>query len=363
MKRLLTIISILLVIVPTFSQPRSEDDADVISLRGSFQLMPVYQHWSLDSTGISEASTIVSFYQPISNQASISMRGAFASASGDVASLNGATDIQVAGSYYLETSNMIFSLALGIPVGKKKLIADEFMTSILLASNTFRFPVSQFGTGFNASPGVVWALPVSDNVVMGLGATYQYRGTFQPLADLGTFDPGDEILGTAGIDLRLDETSNFSADIVYTHFGKDLMDGKEIYISGDKVLAAIQYKKYFGFNSLFIGATFRSKGKSEIALGTLLEERLEPNQAEVFGTYTARFSEAFFMQFSVEGRFFQESSVPFSGYRMIGAGVMPEFSVSENVSIPLRFKFTSGTGKKDETITGVEAGLGLVIYY
>lgn len=362
MNRIRTII-FFLAVTQAWAQPQTEGDADVVSQRGSFSLMPVYQHWSLDSIKVSEASALVSFYQPISRQASISLRGAFASASGDVTSLSGATDMQLAGNYYVESANMMFSLGLGIPVGKKKLTADEFITSILLASNTFRFNVSQFGTGFNLSPGVVWALPVSDDIVLGLGATYQYRGPFQPLEDLGTFDPGDEISGTAGIDLRLSETSSISADIVYTHIGKDLLEGDEIYISGDKIFAAMQYKKYFEFNSLFVGATFRSKAKSEVALGKFLAPRLEPDQVEILGAYTARFSDALSMQFSLEGRFFQETSIPFSGYNMVGAGLMPEFSVSESVTIPVRLKFTSGKGKSNGTITGFEAGLGVVLNY
>ncbi len=362
MNRILTLI-FCLAVVHAWSQPQSDTDADVVSQRGSLRLMPLYQNWSLDSMKVSEASVLVSLYQPLSRQAAITLRGAFASASGDVASLSGATDLQVAGSYYVESANMMFSLGLGIPVGKKKLTTDEFITSILLASNTFRFNVSQFGTGFNITPGVVWALPVGDDVVLGLGATYQYRGTFQPLADLGTFDPGDEISGTAGIELRLNETSSISADVVYTHIGKDLLEGDEIYVSGDKIFAAMQYKKYFEFNSFFVGATFRSKAKSEVALGKFLAPRLEPDQLEILGAYTARFSDALSMQFAFEGRLFQKTSIAFSGYNMIGVGVMPEFSVSENVTVPVRLKFTSGKGKSNGTITGFEAGLGITISY
>ncbi len=362
MNRILAVI-FLLTVAETWAQPQTDTDGDVISQRGSFRLMPLYQNWSLDSMKVSEASVSLSMYQPVSRQAAITLRGAFGSASGDIASLSGATDLQLAGSYYLESANMMFSLGLGLPIGKKKLTTDEFITSILLASNTFRFNVSQFGTGFNITPGVVWALPVGDDVVLGLGATYQYRGTFQPLEDSGTFDPGDEISGTGGIELKLNETSSISADVVYTHIGKDLLEGDEIYISGDKILAAIQFKKYFEFNSLFVGATFRSKAKSEVALGKFLSPRMEPDQLEILGGYTARFSDALSMQFLLEGRFFQETSIAFSGYNMIGVGVMPEFSVSQSVSIPLRLKFTSGKRKSNGTITGFEAGLGIAISY
>ncbi|MEO8168054.1 MAG: hypothetical protein ABI623_07400 [bacterium] len=360
MKRILAGL-LLFSIAQVWSQTKADADADVVSQRGSLRLMPLYQNWSLDSVKVSETSVLLSLYQPLSSRAAITLRGAFASANGDVTSLSGTTDLQVAGSYYVESAHMMFSLGLGIPVGKKNMKTDEFVTSILLANNTLRFNVSQFGTGFNVTPGVVWALPVSDDVVLGLGATYQYRGTFQPLEDLGTFDPGDEVSGTAGVELRLSETSSISADFVYTHIGKDLLDGDEIYVSGGKIFAAVQFRKYFEFNSLFIGATFRSKAKSEVALGKFLAPRFEPNQAEILGVYTARLSDAFSLGFAVEGRFFQETSIPFSGFNLIGVGLMPEFSVSESVSIPLRVKFTSGKGKGN--ITGFEAGVGISIGY
>ncbi len=84
---------------------------------------------------------------------------------------------------------------------------------------------------------------------------------------------------------------------------------------------------------------------------------------EILGAYTVRFSDALSTQFSLEGRFFQETSIAFSEYNLFGVGLMPEFSVSESLTIPLRFKFTSGKGKSSGTITGFEAGLGIVISY
>ncbi|MEK7249355.1 MAG: hypothetical protein AAB209_02925 [Bacteroidota bacterium] len=358
MKLNATLLALLVLAIETFAQPQSQQEANVISQRGSLQIQPLYQRWSLDSSAFSEASSVLSVYQPVSRSASLSLYGSFGSASGDVTPLRGLTDVQLSGNYYLESANLVFSLGVGIPSGKKKLAPDEFLTSILLTNNVFRLQVPHFGAGFSLSPGVIWALPLSDDFVVGLGATFQYRGPFSPLQNFGTYDPGEEVSGTIGLDVRVDETSTLSADVVYTRYGKDKLDGVEALAPGDKVFAALQFKKYFNMDQLLFLATYRTKAKAEIAPGFL-----QPNQAELFTAYTAHFTDRFAMQFSFEGRFFQETSAPFSGFRLLGAGVTPEFTISDNLTIPLRFKYTYGKGPNDAKLSGIDAGVGIVLSY
>lgn len=357
---------VLACVVEALSQPRTQQEENVVSQRGSLQILPLYQRWTLDNAAFSQASSVLSLYQPVMRDANVSMRGSFGSASGDITSLSGLADVQLSGNYYLESANLVFSLGVGIPSGKKKLTPTEFLTSMLLTNNVFRLQVPHFGTGFNFAPGLVWAIPVNDDFVLGLGATYQYRGSFSPLEGFGSYDPGDEVSGTVGLDIRIDETSSLSADVIYTYYNKDKVDGLQIFAPGGKVLAALQYKKYFNLDELFFLVTFRTKAKADIAIGNLLQPlntRVEPNQGEVLAAYTVHFNKQIAMQFLVEGRFFQQTTAPLSGFNLFGIGIMPEFFLSESVAIPLRIKYVYGKSKTNGKLSGIEAGLGVVVQY
>lgn len=357
--KLTAILFILLAfVIETLAQPQTQPEGNVISRRSSLRVMPLYQRWSSDSSAFSEFSSVVSVYQPVSRNASVSLYGSFGSASGDLTSLSGAAEVQLSGNYFLESANLIFSLGLGIPSGKKKLTGDEFLTSVFITNNVFRFQVPHFGTGFNLAPGIIWALPVNDDFVLGLGASFQYRGSYNPLENLGSYDPGDEVSETVGLDVRIDETSSLSGDVVFTHYGKDKLDGSDVFSPGNKVLGVLQFKKYFSLDELLLLATFRTKAKPDIGIGNN-----QPNQAEVLGAYTAHFTDKVVVQFSLEGRFFQETTAPFSGYNLVGVGVMPEFTLSESVRVPLRIKYMNGKATNSGALSGIEAGLGLVVSY
>ncbi len=349
---------LLLCAAQSLAQMSTEHDLDIVSQRGTVRIMPLYQRWSLANASFSEASAVLSWYQPIGRTASISIRSAYGAAQSGDTSLNGPTDVQLAGTYYIEDVDLVFNLGVGIPSGKRNLTFDEFLTSVWLANNVFRSQVARFGAGFNVSPSVVWAISASDEVVIGLGAMFQYRGKFSPLATFDSYDPGDEVSVTGGVDIKLDETSSIAADMVFTLFGKDNVGGLDVFSAGNKLLASVQFQKFFEMDALGIFFTFRTKAKPVIGFGTL-----EPNQSEIVATYAAHFSKRVSTQFLLEGRFFQQTPAPRTGFNMIGVGVAPEFKLSETLSLPLRLKYLYASSKRDGKLNGVEVGLGVVVRY
>lgn len=357
---------ILLLVACVYAQPASQEDDEVISQRAVLQVAPLLQRWSLSGASFHESSVVLSIYQPLSRAASVAARASFASAGGDVTSLSGLNDIQLSGNYYWESANLVVGLAVGIPTGTKKLSIPEFQTSSLIAENLFRFQVPNFGSGFNISPSLTWALPLSEEIVLGVGAAYQYRGEYTPIDNAGNFKPGSEILGTFGMDVRIGEVSSLAFDILYSRYGKDQLNGADVFGSGDKIRAVAQFKTFFGSDELTVLATFRSKAKAEAGFGgslSPLNQRLTPNQGELLVAYGVRFSPRVSAQFAVEGRFFEKTPAQFSGYTLVGIGAFPSIALSEDVSLPIRLRYMHGSAGGGTNLNGFEAGAGLAVRY
>ena len=342
----------------------ADEDITMLSQRGFVRFMPLYQCWTRDGgSSISEISAGMFAYVPLRRNLSISLRETPAAVSSDISrDIHGLSDMQMDLSFYQESMQMLFFLGLNLPTGKGSLSYAEYTTSYLISLNEYNFKVPNFGQGFNIAPGVSWVREMSDNVVIGIGASYQYRGAFQPFKDLNQkYNPGDEILITGGIDFRLNSTSTLSFDGIYTLYGKDKMDDNETYKSGNKILISSQFKKYFEYNQLLVLLRYRSKDKNQVAIaGSLIteEERTIPNQFEFLMQYRLRVRKEFYTSFLFEGRFFDETAL-YKSTNIFGIGVLPEVMLSNKFSLLLHFKYYSASVKDMSGFSGFDAGVGI----
>ena len=346
----------------SFSNTQANDNY-IVGQKGYLKIMPVYQQWSIESNyDISEISFPTMVYYPVNRQFSLSLRGNQAIIGGDVNELSGLTDTQLSGSYHLENANLVINLGLNVPSGKKELTVNEFLTSSQIAFSYFNFQVPGFGQGFNISPGVSWAAPVSDNLVLGLGATYQLKGGFKPLDGMvDDYNPGDEILITGGFDIKLAPTTTFAADVIYTTYGEDEMGSQTVFGSGAKIMVSGMLRSYQRYNELFLLARYRSKAKNSYYIGGVFQEEAEktiPNHLEIIGYYKLRAGNQLYVSILGESRTFFETNI-FPGLNIIGFGVSPEYSPSKNLKIPFRFKYFFGEFKGGTSISGIEAGVGV----
>ena len=104
------------------------------------------------------------------------------------------------------------------------------------------------------------------------------------------------------------------------------------------------------------------QSKSEFDVGGVLvaeDEKIGADQFELVATYNLKTSERFSLGLIVETRVYSDTPAEFTGLALMGAGVTPAITLSDNVSLLGRIKFLTGKGKADLTVTGVDAGLGL----
>ncbi|MFB3105756.1 MAG: hypothetical protein ACE1ZA_12665, partial [Pseudomonadales bacterium] len=161
----------------------AQDDALYLSSQQQpvrISIGALYQSYTENDSSLSEVSIPLAISIPIGRNLGVSLIASQASASGDnVESLSGVSDVQVGLSYYqkIGQGSVVVSLGVNLPSGKRELTQDEFETSIFLSQHFFNFRVPGFGQGFNISPGVIMAFPVSENAVFGVGASYQIKGS------------------------------------------------------------------------------------------------------------------------------------------------------------------------------------------
>jgi hypothetical protein len=341
-----------------------QENPDVISPQGRVRIGGVFQTWSLpEDFRLSETSFPVEAYYPLNRNAAMSVGlGAASVTSGELSSLSGISDAQVAGSYYLEDSNLLLSASIGLPIGKRELPVDRFITSAVLGQSYFNYRLPVLGQGFSFSPGVTWAKPLNDQTVLGLGASYQFKGGYIPVKGMETYKQGAELLLTGGIDYQTSEISAVSFDLTVTAYGKDVYDGKDMMKSGTKVMAAGQYKRYIGYDLLWMFGRFRSRGKSVVYMpGTDEKFKMQRDEFESMVLYRRRLNTKTALAYSAEARYFFSTDEFNQGYQA-GVGFAPEQQVSPEMKLKGEVKVFRG---KDYTVhdtkwlTGFEIGGGL----
>jgi hypothetical protein len=348
------------VVVPSLF---AQDNLHVISQQGTVSIMPLYQSWSVDSR-FSEFSTGIGLYYPLSRTASLSVRTSHAATGGDPASISGLGDIQLGGSYHLERYHLVLGLGVNIPSGVKEMTQEEFETSVLFSNTLFDFRMPSFGQGLTLNPSAVWALPVNDNLVLGAGASYQYRGAFKPLKDYDDFDPGDEVLLTGGVDARLDETNTVSVDLIVSFYGSDKLGSEEVFAGGNKFVARGKWDKSIGTNEFAVDVLYRTLARDEVGVGGVLvpgAESLVPNQFEIFASYRFAIRRNTRMTLTAGGRFYQETPAALTGASLFVLGADPEFTVSEGIRVPVHLRIQAGSLKGGGTLFGLDLGAGVEI--
>ncbi len=323
----------------------------------SINIMPVYENWSVnDSTDFSEFTNIISAgYNPL-DYTSVGLVTRYASASTSLGNINsdlsGLSDLQLFIKQKLPDENLSFNAGVNIPSGKTKLSITEFAVSQVISQELFGLRTSNFGQGLNAFLGATWLHPVSDNVVIGAGLSYQFKSEYQPLKDVSDkYTPSNEVSLTAGLDIKLSETQTVSGDLTGIFYGSDKLNDKEIFSSGNRIVFNSMYRQFFTFDFLTINLLYRNVALDELKgeYAVLDNEKITPNQFYIGVSYNQHFNTSFSMGYGIFSSFYEKTAGYFSGYTLYGLQLTPQFRLSSSVSVPLLLKYAvaSADGKTD----------------
>lgn len=343
---------------------RAQDDGYIIAREPSATFETIFQSWSSDGYKLSEFSAPLSLYFPLGREFAVEVRTALAATSGDFQKLSGLNNVHAGFTYHLQSPDIVLALGTGLPTGKKELTQAELQTSVLVSNPAFGFRIPGFGEGTSLDAGAIWAFQTSDNVVFGAGASYYYRGSYAALEGYDDYDPGDELLFTGGVDVQLAEASNLSFDASFTTYSADKLGDKEVFSSGNRLVAYSQYSRAFGDKEFWLMARVRTKGKGSVAIGGVLlaeAEKTEPNQYELMGSYSFPVAESVSLKLLAEGRIFDETPSALSGLKLVGFGVQPWIKFSSSNSFNLKFMYRAGSLKAGKSISSFEIGAGIVL--
>ena len=366
MNRLMILWTLLLAIAPRISG-QILPNADH-SRRMDIRIVPLYQHWSLadGEIGLTEASSALEMSAPLSEDLDLSLWTARGAVSGDIAGISGFTDTQIGLTYSVVPRSVVASLGINLPSGGKEFSTDELATARLLSNTMFDFQIRTFGQGWNVNPGITWAFLLSPRFIAGVGASYQYKGPFRALAFVSDYKPGNEGLVTAGLDYQLSPWSVLSADLLYTAYGKDMIGSREVFAAGSMATVSLQLVTDFGRNQLALLGRYRTKAKSEVAIGSRLIDdgiKLIPNEFDAGARYRRVFSSAVAMNLQLDIRTSEETDNPYSGMTLYGGGFLPEFSLSSAVALTGRLLYHTGTMKGSQSIKGTDIGAGVAFIF
>lgn len=350
------------------SSVQAQENSNASRRQDYVRMMPLYQRWAQGrGTQVAQISVPVYVRLAFGRNLDVALRGGQASVNGaTVQKLRGLTDMQMSLNY--NYSRFIFNLGVNLPSGKRELTYAEFLTTALLSLNHYNFQTPSFGQGLNMTAGLMWAFSVRENLSLGVGASYQYKGKFKPVAFIGDYDPGDEVLLTGGLDWRLGETAKFSWDVIYTLYGTDKIDSNQVFAAGNRFVMNAQFQQSFEHDQLLLFMRFLSRGKNSLAVGGALlpeNQKSAPDQTEFIAYYSHRFSPRVAVGWLLAGRFFTTppiaTSLSSSGIAIGGLGVNPEVTLSPRLKIPAKVMYWLGRSRAGQNFTGLEIGLGMTV--
>lgn len=364
MKRILLnlVFTILTINGISFSQKYSGDIKPF-----SLDFLSVYEGRMLnDSTKFSEFTNSIWINYFFNKDTKVALTSRYASVGGDLNSLNGLSDTQMLLNHSFAEQNIGIEGGINIPSGKTKLTDDEFLTSRIISQNIFAMNTSNFGQGLNAFLGFTWTNPVSEQVVLGAGLSYQLKSEYQPLENISDkYSPSNEISVSGGLDIKLTEVSTLTGDITGIFYGSDELNGEKVFTAGNRFIFNTLYKHHLGYDALSVNLLYRlmSVDKIEGASEILDDEKVNPNQLYAALSYFQRINSGFSINYSAFMSLYEETISYYSGYTMFGVMLTPEFRISPQIRIPVILRFSTASADDKPTFTNFDIGSGIKINF
>ncbi|MDP3194619.1 hypothetical protein [Tabrizicola sp.] len=128
---------------------------------------------------------------------------------------------------------------VNLPTGKATLYGDQQYAIM----DRDLVPQDRLGEGFNANPGVGVTIPLSDKWIASGGLGYNLRGSYVPNGDTSrTFDPGNQLIASAGLTFTDDRTL-FSLTSIHSTEGASTLDDEDYFRPGASTVVSLQFAR------------------------------------------------------------------------------------------------------------------------
>jgi hypothetical protein len=329
------------------------------------------QSWNLKDEGnVVEQSAPTLISLPLSNRILLSVANSPAISKLDTMTLQGIADTRVGFSYVVPGDKLWVNGGVSVPTGVTKLTENELTIATLISETSLDYHVPVFGQGLNANLGLAYAYPLQRRLIVGFGASYVYKGEYQPASIEGfsqMYKPGDEISLNAGLDYSsFSKLSRFSVDLTVTNYFPDQLGGQNFIQSGLRFMTLAVYSVKWGPLTHQLQVRTRLRTQSELYSSGVAEKFKSSQHYEA--QYTASWSPAEWFSLSVlgEGKLHTGDQIPFGvgifetgKAQLASAGAEAGFSITSWFGIAFNAKYGAGSvviNNITQTVTGVEFG-------
>lgn len=282
--------------------------------------------------------------------------------------INGPSDTWAQLNVLLAEDRALLNIGMGLPTGKARLNNNQLVLSRLLSRNIFRFSLPAYSQGFQMKAGLAGAYPLSERAILGVGAQYIRKGTYHPVEytysyDVGnqtystTYSPeyraGDEVTGQIGLDIMAGPEIKLMFDLMFTRYGRDVLDGTEIFGSGQRLIAeGGAFYRYEDKKYIWGRLLYRMKGKNEIQQGFSLHEEEYNSSGYQFdldfhGDVTATINSRFAIL--LNGRFYGDNEYGNGEASIVGGGIGMAYDLNPVSIIDFQIRYYIGTTDDRQT--------------
>jgi hypothetical protein len=335
--------------------------------------LPYMQNWKIDNQSISK--TISQFSLPVfvnirpTENLRLWLVDSVAMSSldnnGVSSSLNGVSDAKAKVSYSIFDQKLLFSLGANLPIGKTQLDSSELEVANLLYNEVLGFRVNRLGEGLDFNAGMAFAANTG-TLGLSLSTSYLRKGSYLSIKDSKVeYKPGDEIGVVGAMDVITDKAL-VNADVGYTKYSNDEIDGITSLKEGDEIRA--RFSSSFRFDPIILGLSLSDTY-------TLKNEILQNNvlTAEPSNSHGNRIDANLIVQYLITRQLsisplagvtiisnngYSEGDAGFKGKAFVwNAGGAIQYVANKDVSINVNAKYLKGNMDGGDTdISGFEVG-------
>lgn len=334
-------------------------------------LRVMYTHWSDESDSVTYdvdqfAIPLVGFI-PLQENLELHFYAASASttldAGGTDYDIAGFTDMRLQVNHSLVEDQVLVSLGVNLPTGKKTLsVSEERPVMEILTQNYLSFPIRRFGEGFGANV-LVGLAAASGNARYGGTVSYQFNGPYEAYEGRGDYSPGNMLMASASADTRADAWT-LGADVSFTTYAADKVEDRKVFDQSDQfdIHAGVRYDdETYAFHSDIRYLIRGRNTRYDVNEAVFDQLKFYGNEFYLSARFAYSPNKLWFFAPLADLRLIAGDEYGFGPSNTVGVGLEAGRTITEGLTFGAGFKYFMGSADDGNIdLSGYQATAGLL---